>query len=151
MNLLRYCRYLLFGVVKQIFFAMHIMLVFIIALLVMCIKWKLLLTIVATLMYYITSHFCTKHLLFHELHMTLLVAVLFLLLGTFHTNKSLSIVIFPFLLCFSLLFFSQLFVRPPQTAILLFCISFSWGWSWSLSPVQCHKPPSIVHQALYQI
>ena len=32
------------------------------------------------------------------------------------------------LLCFSLLFFSQLFVRPPQTAILLFCISFPWGW-----------------------
>ena len=31
--------------------------------------------------------------------------------------------------CFSLLFFSQLFVRPPQTAILLFCISFPWGWS----------------------
>ena len=28
--------------------------------------------------------------------------------------------IFPFLLCFSLLFFSQLFVRPPQTAILPF-------------------------------
>ena len=24
---------------------------------------------------------------------------------------------------------SQLFVRPPQTAILLFCISFPWGWS----------------------
>ena len=43
--------------------------------------------------------------------------------------------IFPFILCFSLLFLSQLFVRPPQTAILLFCISFSWGWSWSLSPV----------------
>ena len=56
--------------------------------------------------------------------------------------------IFPFLLCFLLLFFSQLFVRPPQTAILLFCISFSWGWSWSLSPVQCHEPPSIVLQAL---
>ena len=35
----------------------------------------------------------------------------------------------PFLLCFLLLFFSQLSVRPPQTAILLFCISFSWGWS----------------------
>ena len=29
--------------------------------------------------------------------------------------------IFPFLLCFSLPFFSQLFIRPPQTAILLFC------------------------------
>ena len=45
--------------------------------------------------------------------------------------------------------FSQLFVRSPQTAILPFCISFSWGWSCSLPPVQCHKPPSIVHQALY--
>ena len=50
-----------------------------------------------------------------------------------------------------LFFFSQLFLRPPQTAILLFCISFPWGWSWSLSPVQCHEPQSIVHQALYQI
>ena len=43
---------------------------------------------------------------------------------------------------------SQLFVRPPQTTILPFCISFSWGWSWSLPLVQCHKPPSIVLQAL---
>ena len=34
-----------------------------------------------------------------------------------------------------LLFFLHLFVRPPQTAILLFCISFSWGWSWFLSLV----------------
>ena len=56
-----------------------------------------------------------------------------------------------FLLFFLLLFFSQLFVRPPQTAILLSCISFPWGWSWFLSPVQCHKPLSIDHQALYQI
>ena len=45
------------------------------------------------------------------------------------------LIIFPFLLCFSFLFFSQLFVRPPQTAILLFCICFSWGWPRSLSPV----------------
>ena len=43
------------------------------------------------------------------------------------------LIIFPLLLCFLLLFFSQLFGRPPQTAILLFCISFPWGWSWSLS------------------
>ena len=56
--------------------------------------------------------------------------------------------IFPFLLCLSLLFFSQLFIRPPQTTILPFCISFSWGWSWSLPPVQCHKPPSIVLELL---
>ena len=46
---------------------------------------------------------------------------------------------------FWLLLFSQLFVSPPQTAILLLCISFSWGWSWFLSPVQCHETPSIVH------
>ena len=51
-------------------------------------------------------------------------------------------------LCLSLLFFSQLFVRPPQRTILPFSISFSWGWSWSLPPIQCHKPPSIVLQAL---
>ena len=67
-----------------------------------------------------------------------------LFFGTLHSNGN----IFPFLLCFSLIFFSQLFVRPPQTVILLFCISFPWGWSWSLSPVQCHEPLSIVHQAL---
>ena len=56
--------------------------------------------------------------------------------------------IFPFLLCFSLLFFSHLFVRPPETAILLFCISYSWEWSWSLSPIQCPESSSIVFQAL---
>ena len=57
--------------------------------------------------------------------------------------------IFPSILCFLLLFFSQLFVRPPQTAILPFWISFFEGWSWSLSPVQGYEPPSIVHQALH--
>ena len=63
-------------------------------------------------------------------------------------NSAVKWVYISILLCFSLPFFSQLFVRPPQTAILIFCISFSWGWSCSLSPVQCHKPLSIVHQAL---
>ena len=42
---------------------------------------------------------------------------------------------------------SPLFVSPPQAAILLFSFFFL-GWSWSLSPVQCHEPPFIVHQAL---
>ena len=56
--------------------------------------------------------------------------------------------IFPFLLCLLLLFFSQLFVRPPQTTILPSCISFSLGWFWSPPPVQCYEPPSIVLQAL---
>ena len=50
------------------------------------------------------------------------------LLAIFWTLHS-DAYIFPFLLCFLLLFFSQLFVRPPQAAILLFCISFPWGWS----------------------
>ena len=54
-----------------------------------------------------------------------------LLFGTLHSNEF----IFPFLLCLSLVFFSQLFVRPLQTTILPFWISFSWGWSWSLPPV----------------
>ena len=82
-----------------------------------------------------------------SLHWLLRKAFFFSLLffRTLHSNGY----IFPFLVCVSLLFFSQLFVRPPQTAILLFCISFPWGWSWSLSPVPCHKPHSIVHQALY--
>ena len=66
-----------------------------------------------------------------------------LFFGTLHLNGY----IFPFLLCFLHLFFSQLFVRPPQTAILLFCIFFPWGCSCSLSPVQCHEPPPVVHQA----
>ena len=53
-------------------------------------------------------------------------------------------------------FFSFAFASLLFTAICkassdnhyAFCISFSWGWSWSLPPVQCHKPPSIVLQAL---
>ena len=38
-------------------------------------------------------------------------------------------------------------LRPRQTTILPFCISFPWGWSWSLSPVQRHEPLSIIYQA----
>ena len=36
-----------------------------------------------------------------------------------------------------------------ESNIYTFYISFSWGWSWSLPPVQCHRPWSIVLQALY--
>ena len=35
-----------------------------------------------------------------------------------------------FILCLLLLFFSKLFVRPPQANILPFSISFSFEWSW---------------------
>ena len=41
-------------------------------------------------------------------------------------------------------FLSYLFVRPPQTTILPFCIYFSWG----CSPVQCHESLSIVLQPI---
>ena len=81
-----------------------------------------------------------------SLHWSLRQAFLSLLaiLWTLHSDGH----IFPFLLCLSLLFFSQLYVRLPKTTILPYCICFSWGWSWSLSPVQCHEPPSTVLQAL---
>ena len=66
---------------------------------------------------------------------------LFLLFfGTLYSNGH----IFPFLLCFSLLFFSVIFKASSDSHF----VPFSWGWSWSLSPVECHEPPSIVHQAL---
>ena len=48
----------------------------------------------------------------------------------------------------SLLFFPQLFVKPPQTTTLPSCISFSLGWFWSPPPVQCYEPPTTVLQAL---
>jgi len=81
-----------------------------------------------------------------SLHCSLKKALLSLLasFGTLHSDGYIS----PFLLCLSPLFFSQLFVRLPQTTILPFCISFAWGWFWSLPPVQCCKPLSIVLQAL---
>ena len=41
--------------------------------------------------------------------------------------NSVDVYIFPFLLCLLLLFFLQLFVRPPQTNILHVCISFFLG------------------------
>ena len=58
--------------------------------------------------------------------------------------------IFLFLICFLLLFFLQLFLKPPQTTILPSCISFSWGWFWSLPRVQRYKPLSIVCHYLLQ-
>ena len=63
-------------------------------------------------------------------------------------NSAFKWVYLSFSLCLWLLFFSQLFVRTPQTTILPICIYFSWAWSWSLPSVQCHEPLSIVLQAL---
>ena len=49
-----------------------------------------------------------------------------LFFGTLHSNGVSFLYSFAF--SFSFLFSSQQFVRPPQTIILPFCISFSWGW-----------------------
>ena len=76
---------------------------------------------------------------------------LFKSLLAFVWNSAFRWVYISFFLCLSLLFFIQLFERPPQTAILPFCISFSWVWSWSLPPIQCYEPPSIVLHALLSI
>ena len=57
--------------------------------------------------------------------------------------------IFPFLPCFLLLFFPQLFVKSPETTTLPSCNSFSLGWFSSLPLVRCYEPLSIVIQALY--
>ena len=81
-----------------------------------------------------------------SLHWSLRKAFLSLLLffGTLHSDEY----VFSFFLCLSLLFFSQLFVRPPQTTILPFFISSSWAWFWSPPPVKGHEPLTIVLQAL---
>ena len=54
--------------------------------------------------------------------------------GTLHSLRQ----IFSFLLCLTLLFFSQLFVKPPQTTTFHVYISFSCIETWNLrSTNQC--------------
>ena len=48
----------------------------------------------------------------------------FLISPCYFWNSAFKRVYLSFLLCFLLLFFSQLFVRPPQTAILFFAFLF---------------------------
>ena len=57
---------------------------------------------------------------------------------TLHSNGY----IFPFLLCLQLLFFSQLFIRPPQTTILPFF--FLW---MVLIPVSCTMSQTSIHSS----
>ena len=66
---------------------------------------------------------------------------LFLLFsGTLHSVGY----IFPFFPWLLPLFFSQIFVKPPQTTTLPSCISFSLGWFCSPPLVHCYKPLFIV-------
>ena len=61
------------------------------------------------------------------------------------------VISFPFSFAFTSLLFSAICKASSDNHFIL-CISFFGGWSWSLSPVQCHKPPFTVLQALvYQI
>ena len=68
-----------------------------------------------------------------------------LFFGTLHSNGC----IFPFLLCFLLLFFSKLFIRPPQKTISPFCIFFPLGMV--LITASCTMSQTSILQALYQI
>ena len=72
----------------------------------------------------------------------------FLSLLTSLWNSAFSWVYFPFLPCFSFLFFPQLFLNLPQTTFLPFCNSISLEWFWSLPLVQWYKPLSMVLQVL---
>ena len=64
--------------------------------------------------------------------------------------------IFPFLLYLSLLFFSQLFVRPPQTTTLPFCLPFFLGMvsitaSFTKSRMSQRLPSVSVHMGLFNM
>ena len=67
-----------------------------------------------------------------------------LFFGTLHSNGN----IFPFLLCLLLLFFSQLFVRPPQTTIFAFLHFFFMGMV--LITASCTMSQTCIH-AVFQI
>ena len=55
---------------------------------------------------------------------------------------------FHFSFTFGFSFFSYICKASSDNNFAFF--HFFWGLFWSLLPVQCHKPPSIVLQALYQ-
>ena len=71
----------------------------------------------------------------------------FLSLCAILQNSAFSWVYLPFLLCFSLLFFLHLSIKPPQTTTLPSFICFSLGCFWSLPPVQYYEPLSTVLHA----
>ena len=66
-------------------------------------------------------------LLFYSISLHWLLKKAFVSLLANLWNSAFRCLYLSFCPCFPILFFSQLFVRLPQTAILLFCISFSWG------------------------
>ena len=79
----------------------------------------------------------------YSVHLWKLSYIPLLFSGSLHSIQY----IFPFLLCVSLLLFSQLFLRPFQVTPFPSHICFSWEWFLWPPPVQCYKPPSIDLQA----
>ena len=65
----------------------------------------------------------------------------------FETVPSNGYLSFPPLLCAS--FPLTAICKAYSNSHFAFLHFFFGGWSWSLSPVQCHRPLSIVHQALW--
>ena len=68
-------------------------------------------------------------LLFSSISLHWLLRKAFLSLLAILCNSAFKWVYISFSPILLLLFFWQLFVRPPQTTIFPFCTSFSWGWS----------------------
>ena len=108
------------------------------------------------------AHFCMKYSLavsdFLEEIFSLSHSIVFLYFFALITEKGFLIspcyslelciqmgISFLFSFAFSFSIFPLLFIRPPQTAILLFCISFSWGWS--LIPVSCTMSQTSIHSS----
>ena len=84
-------------------------------------------------------------LLFSSIYNVLFIEGIFCLSLLFSGTLHLVRCTFPFLPCFSLLFFLLLFVKPPQITTLPSC--FPLGWFCLLPPIQYYGPPSIVRQA----
>jgi len=68
-----------------------------------------------------------------------------LFFGTLYSDGYIFFFLFSFV--FLLIFFSQLFVSPPQTTILPFSISFSWGWPFIIfqAPINIINKKTIVY------
>ena len=87
-------------------------------------------------------------LLFSSISLQCSLKKAFLSLPAILWNSAFSCEYLSFLPYSSLLFFPQLFIKPPQTTTLPSCISFPLGWFWSLPLVQCYELPSLVLQVL---
>ena len=87
-------------------------------------------------------------LLFPSISLHWLLRKAFLPLLVILWNSAFRWIYISFSLYLSLLFFPQLFVRPPSSGNhFAFCIYFSWGRLWSRTPVKRYEASSIVLQA----